>query len=210
MVTCPWCGTNYEKFQSNCSNCGGPISIPTNNTNEDGKVGIPQGSLQMPPPAPRSISDRYAWRLLVTDGWAVAALVFFLLGGIFTLVGLPLTLGIITAFVGIPFVVLGIPLFGTGIALAFWRYQQACKVVDVLRVGEVTKGQITHVEENLRVRINMSHPWVIHYQFFQEGQTYSGRVSTLNAPGRMLQPGQPAYILYLRQAPERNVLYPHP
>ena len=25
MVVCPWCGTNYAAFQSNCSKCGGPI-----------------------------------------------------------------------------------------------------------------------------------------------------------------------------------------
>ena len=28
MITCPFCGTNYQQFQSNCSNCGGPLPLP--------------------------------------------------------------------------------------------------------------------------------------------------------------------------------------
>jgi len=25
MITCPWCGTNYQTFQSDCPKCGGPM-----------------------------------------------------------------------------------------------------------------------------------------------------------------------------------------
>ncbi len=28
MITCPWCNTSYLNFQSNCSNCGGPLPLP--------------------------------------------------------------------------------------------------------------------------------------------------------------------------------------
>ena len=27
MITCPWCGTHYLAFQSNCSNCGGALPV---------------------------------------------------------------------------------------------------------------------------------------------------------------------------------------
>jgi len=164
----------------------------------------------MPPAPPRPISNRYAWRLLGSDGWAIAALVFVLLGAIFTLVGVALTLGVVTAFVGIPLAVLGLLFLGGGATLAFWRYQEAQKVVGVLRVGEVVEGQITQVEENLHVLVNGRNPWVIRYEYRLGGQTYKGQVNTLNPPGAALQPGQRAYILYLPQQPERNVLYPHP
>ena len=28
MIICPWCGTQHEKFQSNCKNCGGLLEAP--------------------------------------------------------------------------------------------------------------------------------------------------------------------------------------
>ena len=82
-------------------------------------------ALPTPPPAPRPIPNRYAWRLLSTDGWAIAALVFCLLGVIFSLVGGGLTLAILTAFVGIPFLLLGIAFLGAGAGIFLWRYQNA-------------------------------------------------------------------------------------
>jgi hypothetical protein len=150
------------------------------------------------------------WRLLLSDGWAIASFVLGLVGFIFTSVGGGLTIGIVTAFVGIPFTLLGILLFGAGAAVAILRYQEAQKILMVLRVGEPVEGQIAQVDENLGVEINGRHPWVIGYQFRVDGQTYAGQVSTLNPPGPALQPGQPACVLYLPQIPRLNVLYPHP
>jgi Protein of unknown function (DUF3592) len=186
------------------------MPIPAEDTAPHLAASLPEASVPMPPPPPRPIADSYAWRLLVTDGWAIAAFVFGLLGAIFTLVGVVLTLAIITAFVGIPFAGLGLLFLGGGAAVAVWRYQEAQKVVRVLQVGEAVEGQIAQVEENLHVRVNARHPWVIQYQFRVGGQTYEGQVSTLNAPGAALQPGQRACVLYLPQTPDRNVLYPHP
>lgn len=167
-------------------------------------------SPQVPPAPPRPISDRYAWKLLASDGWAIAALVFGILGAVFILVGAGLTLGILTAFVGIPFLALGLLFLGAAAAAAAWRYQEARKVVGVLQSGEAVEGQITQVEENLRVQVNGRSPWIIRYEFVFNGQGYDGEVSTLNTPGAALQAGRRAYVLYLPQEPERNVLYPHP
>jgi Protein of unknown function (DUF3592) len=210
MITCPWCGTNYLTFQSNCQNCGGPLPVPSRTTSSITDTGIPEDSLLMPPPAPRPISDQYVQRLLTSDGWAILAFVFALLGVIFTLVGVGLTLGIVTAFVGIPFSVLGLLFLGTGAALAGWRYWEAKKSVEVLQVGDAVEGQITQVEQNLHVRVNGRSPWVIRYRFLVDGQTYEGQVNTLNPPGATLQPGKRSYVLYLPQMPSRNTLYPHP
>ncbi len=210
MITCPWCGTNYEMFQSNCQNCGGPLSVPARNAPPSMNANLTEGNLLVPPPPPRPIANRYVWKLLAMDGWAIASLVFGLLGAIFILVGVGLILGIITAFVGIPFAVLGLLFLVGGVALAVWRYQETQRVVGVLRTGEALEGQITHVEENLHVQVNGRYPWVIRYQFRLNGQTYEGQVSTLNTPGSALQPGQSACVLYLPEAPGRNVLYPHP
>jgi len=186
------------------------LSFPAETTPPVPEASLPEASLPTPPPPPRSISDSYAGRLLLTDGWAIVAFVFGLLGAIFTVVGTVLTLGIITAFVGIPFAGLGLLFLGGGGAVAVWRYQEAQKIVAVLRAGEAAEGQIVQVEENLNVRINQRHPWTIRYQFRVGGQEYEGRVSTLNVPGGGLQPGKRACVLYLPNAPGQNMLYPHP
>lgn len=205
MLTCPWCGTNYSTFQPNCSNCGGPLPLPAEKPALDSDEILPS-----PPLPPRPISESYAWRLLSSDGAAVASFVFILIGLVFAIVGGALTAGRITAFVGIPFAIIG-PLFLiVGAVIGLWRFRQARQVVRVLREGQATEGQISEVRENYSVSVNGRHPWVISYQFRREGRVYEGRVTTLNSPGADLQAGKRASILFLPNAPEHNVLYPHP
>jgi hypothetical protein len=206
MIICPWCGTNYPVFRSNCENCGGSIQMAEGSAGSPGST----GNIPAPPPAPRSISQSYVWRLLSTDGWSIAAFVFGLLGAVFILVGAGLTIGILTAFVGLPFLVLGLALLGIGAGALIWRYQEMQKVVNVLRVGEAASGKIVGVQENYSVRINGRHPWVIRYQFQVNGQNYEGKVSTLNPLGEQYQAGNAVWILYLPTAPQWNSIYPHP
>jgi len=208
-IVCPWCGTNYTAFLSNCRNCGGTIPAPAETTEATttSRQGI---RLQMPPPPPREISKNYIWRLLGKDGWVISSAIFLLLGLIFTMVGGGLTLGIITAFVGIPFLALGLLFLGGGGAVLYWRYQTAQNAVNVLRLGQATQGEITGLDQNYNVRINGRNPWKIYYKFTLDGQDYEGSVGTLNTPGYELQPGSPAVVLYLPDAPKNNQLYPHP
>ena len=203
MITCPWCGTNYIAFQTNCQKCGGPMSPPVEETSPVAEVSIPK-----PPPAPRPIADKFIWNLMMTNGWVIAGGVFAFIGGIFTVVGLSLTVAIITAFVGIPFLLMGIVFFGGGVAVIICRYQETQKTIDVLRNGQPTDGQIADMQENLNVRINHRHPWMIRYTFQANGQRYEGNVSTLRRPD--FQTGQKVCVLYLPQKPEYNALYPHP
>ncbi len=203
MITCPWCGTHYAAFQSNCKNCGGPLPLSA-------QPAAREADLLAPPPPPRPFSDSYVWRLLAADGGAIVAGIFAILGAVFLIVGVPLTIGIITAFVGLPFAGLGIMFLGVGGLVLVRRYEAAQKTVGVLRHGEAARAQITSVEENLSVRVNRRHPWTITYQFQMNGQNYEGKVSTLNRPNPQLQPEKAVYILYLPDAPELNALYPHP
>ena len=205
MITCPWCGTTYATFRSNCENCGGTMPAPEDTISPTSETGVP-----MPPPAPRPIANNYAWRLLLTDAWGIAAVIFGFLGAIFAVLGVALTIAIVTAFVGIPFAVLGFLFLGAGIAIGVWRYREVQKTVEVLRAGTAVEGQIVQVEENLYVRVNRRHPWVIRYTFHADGQAYEGQVSTLNTPGAHLQPGQRVCVLYLPQFPRLNTLYPRP
>ncbi|MEW5764046.1 MAG: DUF3592 domain-containing protein [Acidobacteriota bacterium] len=202
-IVCPWCGTGYVAFRSNCGQCGGPLVEPGLSPSEG-----PGGDPPMPPPPPRAISGRYAWRLMASDGWAIGAGIFTLLGGIFTFLGALLALAIPTAFVGVPFLVLGILFLALGVAGLSRRHRVAGRVVEVLRVGEPVLGRVATVERNPMVRVNRRHPWTIAYRFEVGGSHYEGRVATLNPPA--LRPGWPVRVLYLPASPRLNTLYPHP
>jgi hypothetical protein len=84
MIICPWCGTTYSAFQSNCQRCGGPltaanqVTVPAHVPRAEAE--LDQSPPQSPPPAPRPISDSYAWRLVFGEGWVVAALIFAFIG----------------------------------------------------------------------------------------------------------------------------------
>lgn len=170
----------------------------------------PAITLPVPPPAPRAFADSYVWRLVFADGLSIVASIFGILGSIFFCLGVPLTLGIITAGVGLPFVLIGGVFLAIGGAIIPSRYQKAQIILNVLRHGTVAYGQITHLSQNYNVRVNRQHPWNIHYQFEAEGRMWEGQVATMNTPGPQLQVGQPAVVLHLLNAPEHNALYPHP
>jgi hypothetical protein len=209
-IVCPWCGTNYTVFQSNCRNCGGTIPAPTETVAARPAKRAKPGELQFPAPPPREVAPNYVWKLFAQDGWVISGGIFALIGGIFTVTGAGLTVGIITAFVGLPFMALGLLFLGGGGGVLYWRYQLAQKAANVLRLGQATQGEITALEPNYSVRINGRTPWTIRYTFSLDGTSYEGSHSTLNDPSWTLQPGTPAVVLYLPDKPESNQLYPHP
>lgn len=205
MTTCPYCGTHYTAFQSNCSNCGAPLPEPL----APGAVPASQ-ALTPPPLPPRPISNRYVWKLLWGDGWAVTALVFLILGGVFTIVGILLTVMVVTAFVGIPFLGIGLLFLLAGLGLGVWRHRVKSKLVEVLRNGQVVPGEIESLTVNHLVRVNHQHPWTICYRFIAQGVPRHGEVITLTPPGDAYREGSAAWVLYLPESPEHNSIYPHP
>ena len=203
MVTCPWCGTSHPVFISNCSQCGGPIQPPE-------AIEAMGESPLVPPAAPRSISDSYVIKLMGSDGWSIAGLVFFILGIVFAPLGIALTLGIVTAFVGLPFLFLGLIFLGGSALVLIWRYRLSQQQVQVLKWGQATLGKVINLKENYAIEVNGKHPWSIDYQYEANGQTYTGQMTTLSDPGRQLQPGKQIYVLYMGDNPILSSLYPHP
>lgn len=207
-ITCPYCGSSYTSFQTNCSNCGATLPPPKEIAPEV-RAKAPVRALT-PPPAPRDVADGYVWRLLLQDGWAIAALVFAFIGGIFSFVGAGLTAGIITAFVGLPFLFMGLPMLAGGGYLGYQRHQLAQQQLHVLQTGADTLGEITELDMNHNVRVNGRNPWTVTYRYSVDGVEYEGSLSTLNTPGSELAPGNPITVLYLADNPEISGLYPRP
>jgi hypothetical protein len=210
MITCPWCGTNYEAFQSNCDNCGGslPQPVETDPILEAPKTGPEM--LLAPPLPPRDIPDKVMRRMLLTDGGVITGGIFLLIGLIFLFVGTALILAIITIPVGLPFAGIGFLFVIIGMSLVIWRIRTAKNIFEILRDGQASLGEITHVSQNYHVRVNGRYPWVIEYRFRLQGQSYQGKLSTLSQPDLSQQPGKPVYVLYEQGNPQKSTLYPSP
>jgi hypothetical protein len=199
MVTCPWCGTSYTTFRSNCVNCGGPLPPREGAAAPSSVPDIPE-----PPPAPRDFKDSFALRQLFADGWAIAAVVFAFVGAIFMLIGIPLML-LVAGFVLVP---LGLLFLGAGVPILIWRYNLAQQTLNVLRMGEPVLGSIVDIHENVAVEVNGRHPWTITYGFAVDGEEYEGQTTTLRPVGFTHQVAQPMYVLYLPDDPTQNTIYP--
>jgi hypothetical protein len=199
-TTCPWCGTSYTTFRSNCRNCGGPLPPPR----EEAAASSSIPDIAEPPPAPRDFKNSFAWRQLISDGWAIAAGIFALIGAIFTLIGIPLILVV----VGFAFVPLGLLFLGAGVPILIWRYNLAQQTLNVLRLGEPVMGSIVDIHENVAVEVNGRHPWTITYGFAVDGEEYEGQTTTLRPVGFTHQVAQPMYVLYLPDDPTQNTVYP--
>lgn len=206
MITCPWCGTSYERFQSFCSQCGGSLPAPAEETTPQ-QTGA---ELAAPPLPPRKVPRRTALRMLFTDGFAIASLIFLLMGAIFGLLGVALTISGVAAFVGVPFAALGVLFLAAGIPILVWRLRKAQATVSVLEQGQAVVGEIVNVRQEYRVRVNGRHPWVVDYAYEVAGSSYQGQVTTLSMPDLSQQPGKAVYVLYLGHDPEQSTLYPSP
>lgn len=202
MVICPWCGTGYLEFQSNCTNCGGPIPLPPQFVPEA------EAGPRTPPLPPRQVPSGYLSRRFWSNGSAITGFIFGTLGLVFGMVGGILTLTLVAAPVGLPFVFMGILFLAGGGGMIAWYTSEAQRTLQVLREGQAVLGRIQAVEENYLMRINGRHPWTVSYQFDYLGRSYQGKVSSLRPPAPTTRPGGPVFVLVDPARPERHTLYP--
>lgn len=208
MITCPWCGTHFQTFRPNCSQCGGSLPLPEP---VDASMQAARDEfLIIPPTAPREIPDSHVKRLMLVETGGLTGGILTLLGGIFAFVGLLLTVIIITAFVGIPFSIIGLVMLGFGISLLNAAHQKAKGMVEVLRHGEPVLGTITGIVEKTHIQINNRSPWCIHYQFEHQGRVVQGESSTMSFPGFGTRRGSKVYVLVMPDDPNRHSIYPNP
>ena len=205
MIPCPWCGTHHDSFQSTCSQCGGTLPRPPDET-----AGAEGSDLRVPPAPPRQVPRRYVRRILSTDAVAIVAGIFCLLGATFLAVGLGVIFPAVIAVVGLVFTILGLCFLGVGLPLMAWRHGRAKGMADILREGTAVLGEIVGVYQSYHIQVNGCFPWSVVYRFRAEGQEMEGKVSTLSEPDLSHQAGEPVSVLYERDNPARSTIYPHP
>lgn len=190
MHTCSWCGTHYVGWQNQCDKCGGPMPpLP----------GMELGS--PPPPKPRQVSKKYAFRVRWSHNMGV------LIGGCFTAVGALFMLPMIVNRLFWPslfpllFLVGGLSMFRYG-----WR--SASSTLRAFRHGEAVKGKIASLSKDTSQSINGRHPWRLVYHFPVGNQMQEGVVTSFDSTVGERRIGQPLWVLYLEDDPAQNAVYP--
>jgi hypothetical protein len=62
MFICPWCGTAYLEFQSNCTNCGGPLQGVSGTPPASGEA-APGVVVALQEDVSVSVNDRHPWEI---------------------------------------------------------------------------------------------------------------------------------------------------
>lgn len=153
------------------------------------------------------------------SGSGVVALVFSILGLAFLTVGAGFAFALLanaatdrSTTVGEPRWVLGVTFLSIGVGFAAvgmtlgWRRVASLRRGEALRkYGRPAIGTITSVEQNVSVRVNRRHPWIVRYDYSVGGMQYHGTESTFDVPVG-LEPGAQIGIRYDGEDPRRSAL----
>ncbi len=152
-------------------------------------------------------------------GSGVVALVFSILGLAFLTVGAGFAFVLLaneatdgSTAVGEPRWVIGVNFLSIGAGFATvgltlgWRRVASLRKGEALRkYGRQATGTITSVEQNVSVRVNRRHPWIVRYDYSVGAMQYHGTESTFDVPVG-LKPGAQIGIRYDGQDPRRSAL----
>jgi hypothetical protein len=189
MITCGWCQTHYNQWQSNCSNCGGPLPPPP---------GMDAGP--EPPPPPRLLPRHFEFRQKWSRNVAVlAALGFMLISGLFLWAAIKAKSWM--ALVPGLFLLMGLSLFRYG-------RNTAVATLHAFHNGVSAEGKIAQLSLDTTQSVNGRHPWRLVYHFAVDGQQREGVITSFNSTLGERSTGQPLWVLYVKDDPEQNTIYP--
>jgi hypothetical protein len=152
-------------------------------------------------------------------GSGIVALVFSILGLAFLTVGAGFAFELLaneatdrSATVGEPRWVVGVTFLSIGAGFAAvgmtlgWRRVASLRRGEALRkYGRPATATIISVEQNVSVRVNRRHPWIVRYDYSVGGTQYNGTESTFDLPVG-LEPGAQIGIRYDGEDPCRSAL----
>jgi Protein of unknown function (DUF3592) len=121
-------------------------------------------------------------REFLSTGTGIVGLILSILGGVFTAVGAALTATLWPFPIGIIFLAVGGPIAITGFVLVSLRLAAVRQRARLLREGLQARGTILTLAQNVGVRLNGQHPWVVRYRYEVNGQEHEGRESMMDLP----------------------------
>lgn len=198
VIVCPWCGTVYQQYQPNCSNCGGVL--PHRDATSAGDP---------PPPPPRQLPKEFARRVRRAHQFqflfgGIFAAVGTILGGSFLLIGLVKSAPIVFPILGIVFLLV---FGGIGYGVLFAGMQGSRAKLKALSEGASALGTIDDIFLDNSIEMNGRLPWKVMYSFTANGGRQTGG-QHLWQPDYSLEPGFPVYVVYLPEDPGNNSIYP--
>ncbi len=186
---CGWCGAHYATWQNKCDTCGGRMPPPP---------GMELG--EAPPGLPRALPRSFVYGVRLKNNTAtVLGLVLCGFGGI---------LGLMLLLI-FPWAALFPAAILLGGMLMLWNGQKhASEVLRAFRHGMVAEGAITAVCQVTEEKMNGVSPWKLAYRFTLEGQQHQGSLTAYDETIRFRKIGQPVWVLYTREDPSINTVYP--
>ncbi|TLD69818.1 hypothetical protein FEM03_15965 [Phragmitibacter flavus] len=189
MITCGWCSTHYQHWQNRCDSCGGPMPPMPGMA-----IGAP------PPPAPRSVPSGFPLRVLLTNNIAsIIGAIIFGAGAFMTLMFL------VAGNWGALFP--GLFALGGFLVLRF-GIKQGRSTLHAFRDGIAVEGKVHQVSKDTTTTVNGEHPWKLVYHFRVADHLHQGVLISFDSTLSKRVSGQPLWVLYVPENPEKNTLYP--
>jgi hypothetical protein len=128
-----------------------------------------------------------------------------ILGTVSQVAGAPSASSSVLWGVGVVFLIVGGIAGGVGIVMGM-RRRRLLRLRELLRTyGYSTDATIVHVSQNIRVRVNRRHPWLILYQYKVSGVAYNGQETMFEMPTQYIV-GATVAIRYDPNDPAQSAL----
>jgi hypothetical protein len=145
-------------------------------------------------------------REFLSTGLGIVALVFTILGVVFSIVGLALTAFVEPQAIGITFFCLGCGFLAVGVGLGAIRLAAIQRRTWLLETGVKANGTIVELAQNMLVRLNGQHPWEVRYQYVVQGCEYQGSETMMDLPAGYAQ-GASVAVRYDPACVEESALF---
>lgn len=121
-------------------------------------------------------------REFLTSGTGIIGLVFTILGIVFTATGAGLAVFVRPPDIGVAFLFLGPGILAVGAAISAIRLATLRRRALLLETGLESIGDIISIRQNLFVRLNRQHPWIVRYRYEVSGREYHGCELMMDLP----------------------------
>lgn len=153
-----------------------------------------------PPAIPRELPKGFAFRQRFTNSVAtVIGLILMAMGGL---------MGLLLLLIQPWFALFPAILFIGGALLLNHGMSTAAATLRAFRTGLPQQGSVVSSLKMTSQSHNGVNPWKLLYEFSIEGQKHQGSLIAMDETVGQLKPRQPLWILYLRDDPSINTVYP--